>query len=80
MFKGIGLAETAAATACPALHALMAAAADDDARSDVLKAQVRAARRYSLIEWSESSGAVSMHRLVQDVQRRQLARVAESWA
>ena len=40
---------------------------------------MRAARRYSLIERSESSGTVSMHRLVQDVQRRQLARVSASW-
>ena len=60
-------------------HAVLQEAADDGLELlDALKALVKAARRYSLLEGSEHVAAggylVSMHRLVQDVQRRRLAR------
>ena len=80
MFTSIG-PQTAGAAACPALCKLMDAAADDDDRSVRLKKQLRAARSYSLIDGSSSESIVtmSMHRLVQDVQRRQLAREPATW-
>ena len=55
-----------------ALRAKLQAAADDDERRDVIQQQVRAARKYSLIEWDGAKAAVSMHRLVKEVQWRQL--------
>jgi tetratricopeptide (TPR) repeat protein len=55
-----------------ALRAQLQAAADDDERRHVIRQQVCAARKYSLIEWNSAKKTVSMHRLVKEVQWRQL--------
>ena len=81
MFTSISPQTAGAAAACPALCDLMGTAADEDDKHDRLKKLLRAARSYSLIEWSSSESGVTMslHRLVQDVQRRQLAREPATW-